>query len=87
MFRCLHFADLNLQENPEHRRVLDDIRNQYFGGSLLMRMRGDRRMSEKGPAIAGLYNKITRREPIPKGKNHSGRIRRTKKMVKFADNP
>ena len=75
------FSDLNLDDDPAQMKVLDELRNKYYGGSLLVRMRGDLRPRERGPVLAGLYNKITSRPPLPKGKTQTGRIKRVQNKV------
>ena len=46
-----------------------------------MRLKGEPRKQEKGPTILGLFNKITERQTLPKGKIQTGRIKRLKKKM------
>ena len=71
-----------MDDDPEQMKILDNIRKQYYGGSLMLRMRGEVRKQEKGPALIGLYNKITQRPPLPKGKNQKGRIKQVQNKIK-----
>lgn len=84
MYRCLPFSELNVDNDPEQMKRIDELRTLYFGGSLLSKMKGNlyARNREKGPAFAGLYNKITQRQPLPKGINQAGRIKRAQNKVK-----
>ncbi|XP_063445611.1 WD repeat-containing protein on Y chromosome-like [Mytilus trossulus] len=84
VYRCLPFSELNVDNDPEQMKRIDELRTLYFGGSLLSKMKGNlyARNREKGPAFAGLYNKITQRQPLPKGINQAGRIKRAQNKVK-----
>ncbi|XP_076074046.1 WD repeat-containing protein on Y chromosome-like [Mytilus galloprovincialis] len=81
VFRCLPYSDLNLDMDPEQMKVLEDIRAKYYSGTVLSKLKGEPRKQEKGPALIGLFNKITNKPPLPKGKNQMGRIKRAQNKI------
>lgn len=62
-------------------KVLEDIRAKYYSGTVLSKLKGEPRKQEKGPALIGLFNKITNKPPLPKGKNQMGRIKRAQNKI------
>jgi len=83
VYHSLPFSDLSLKDDPKNIEGLEELRNKYYAGSVLLRMRGEMPTKEKAPGMISLYEKIKQESAASKRRNQPRIINRVQNKVQI----
>lgn len=85
VYHSLPFSDLSLKDDPKNIEGLEELRNKYYAGSVLLRMRGEMlpKTKEKPSAIVRVYEKIKQGSTASKRRNQPRSVTRAQNKVQI----